>query len=273
LIFLISFEASFEQDMKQYWVILGKALLPALFALVGLFIVIVGLGRENPQTIWYLLSGVSTLLASVLWMMLVFGKLSAKQPGKVALLFILPAFALSFLIYKSINNALEFQAKEIAHIKVVIERLTKIREAQLAYRDVHEQYAPTFEELLEFIKFGKYPVERRIGNADDSVAVAAGLVKIDTIYFDVLGYKFIETFPVDSLPFVPFAKDRIRFDMDAGFITSPEGIDMPVFAASTNYNVFLKDLYEMYGRLSVDSIIQVGSMAEPITTGNWRDIK
>jgi len=259
--------------MKHYWVILGKALLPTVFALVGLFILILGLSRENPQTIWYLLSGLSTLAFSILWMLLVFGKVKTRQPGRVSLLFIVPAFAMAFLIYRSINSSLEFQAKELQHIKVVIERLTKIREAQLAYRDVHLHYASTFEELLDFIKFGKYPVERRIGNADDSLAVAAGLVKIDTIYFDVLGYKFIETFPIDSLPFVPFAKDRIRFDMDAGFIISPEGIEMPVFAASTNYNVFLKDLYDQYGRLSVDSVIQVGSMAEPITTGNWRDIK
>jgi hypothetical protein len=259
--------------MNQFWVNFGKGLLPVLFGVIGIAVFFAGLSSESPQTVWFILSGLVIFTGSVLWFLFVFQFIKTNAPLKWSLVFLIPSLVLSVLIFRSISTSLEYREKEISRIKVIIERLTKIREAQLAFKDVHGVYASNFDILLDFVKTGVYPVERRVGNIDDSLAVAAGLVRIDTVFYSVLGYKYIETFPIDSLPFVPFSSPLVKFVMESDLILTPEGIEMPVFAASTNYNIFLKDLYASYGRLSVDSTIQVGSLTEPTTTGNWREIK
>ncbi|MFZ9701404.1 MAG: hypothetical protein ACO3AF_10050, partial [Flavobacteriales bacterium] len=197
---------------------------------------------------------------------------------KYAAVLFIPALLVMGGIVYSIRRSIRFEEIKVERETVIKNRLLKIREAQLAYKEVKGDYTNSFEELIDFLKNGKTVVVKVDGNIDDTLAVAQGRVKIDSIWVPILGLKYIETFPIDSLKYVPFAMDPEtrkptgeQFLLQAGRIETPEGLEVPVFAASTNYGIFLEDLLLEYGKFSMDSLIQVGSMTEPNTNGSWRN--
>jgi hypothetical protein len=260
----------------SYWI--SKLLIPALFAIAGLIMLLSGLKPEKFQSSLYLFSGFFMVAASIVWALLVVGKLSMPWVRKYAALLFIPAiFVMGGIVY-SIRQSIRFEEIKTERENIIKNRLMKIREAQLAYKEVKGEYADNFIDLIDFLKNGKTVVVKVDGNIDDTLAVAQGRVKIDSIWVPILGLKFIETFPLDSLKFVPFAMDPEtkqptgeQFILEAGKIETPEGLQVPVFAASTNYGIFLEDLLKEYGKFSMDSVIQVGSMTEPNTNGSWRN--
>jgi hypothetical protein len=98
------------------------------------------------------------------------------------------------------------------------------------------------------------------------------LVKIDTTWVAVLGNKFMVDFPLDSLPFVPYAASGTQFNMAADQL-DVDGTLLPVFEATAPYAAFLGKLYTENGYIAPpeDSLIRVGSLTEPTTTGNWKE--
>lgn len=260
----------------SYWI--SKLLLPGLFALAGFVMLVTGLNPGKFQSFWYLTSGIFMLLGSVIWGLLVAGKLSMPWVRKYAAVLFIPALLVMGGIVYSIRRSIRFEEIKVERETVIKNRLLKIREAQLAYKEVKGEYTNSFEDLIDFLKNGKTVVVKVDGNIDDTLAVAQGRVKIDSIWVPILGLKYIETFPIDSLKYVPFAMDPEtrkptgeQFLLQAGRIETPEGLEVPVFAASTNYGIFLEDLLLEYGKFSMDSLIQVGSMTEPNTNGSWRN--
>jgi len=260
----------------SYWI--SKLLLPGLFILAGLAMLLTGLKPGKIQSPWYVVSGFLLIFCSVVWSLLVTGKLKMPWVRKYAALIFIPALVIMGGIVLSIQKSLRFEEIKIERENIIKNRLLKIREAQLAFKEVNGKFADNFKDLIEFLKNGKTLVVKVDGNVDDTLAVAQGKVKIDSIWVPVLGLKYIQTFPLDSLRLVPFAMDPTtkkptgeEFLIEAGEIETPEGLKVPVFAASTNYGIFLEDLLLEYGKFSMDSLIQVGSMTEPTTNGSWRD--
>jgi len=260
----------------SYWI--SKLLLPGLFTLAGLVMLLTGINPSKPQSVWYGLSGFFMVSCSMVWALLVTGKLTMAWVRKYAALIFIPGLVVMGGIILSIRKSIRFEEIKIERENIVKNKLMKIREAQLAYKEVKGEFADNFKDLIEFLKNGKTLVVKVEGNVDDTLAVAQGRVKIDSLWVPVLGLKYIETFPIDSLRYVPFAMDPStkkptgeEFLIEAGKIETPEGLQVPVFAASTNYGIFLEDLLLEYGKFSMDSLIQVGSMTEPTTNGSWRD--
>ena len=260
----------------SYWI--SKLLIPSLFALTGLFMLFTGLKPGKYQSALYVFSSFLMVAGSAVWILLVTGKLSMPWVRKYAALIFIPALIVMGGIVYSIRQSIRFEEIKVERENVIINRLLKIREAQLAYKEVKGEFANNFSALIDFLKNGKTFVVKVDGNIDDTLAVAQGRVKIDSIWVPILGLKYIETFPLDSLRYVPFALDPEtrkpsgeEFLLEAGKLETPEGLEVPVFAASTNYGIFLEDLLKEYGKFSVDSVIQVGSMTEPTTNGSWRN--
>ena len=257
--------------MRDLLINLSKLIVPGLFALLGIFVLSISFESGQGQSLKFILAGIMMLLFSVLWATVVLGVLKLKVPKIVGYGLVPVTILLLFLVYRSIQSSIEFYDLQDARTEVVKTKMLKIREAQLAYKEGKNSFAPNFDSLVDFLRYGKVPVIKEFGNLDDSVQVAQGLARRDTTWVSPMGHNFVKTFPIDSMPYIPYNPERKTFSLEADLLYTDEGAEVPVFALSANYDDFLLDLRQDYGRLRLDSIIQVGSLAEPITTGNWRD--
>jgi hypothetical protein len=257
--------------MKNYMLYFNKLVIPAIFLLLGVILLAANADPSKPQSIWFVFAGVMIVIFSLLWILITLQVLNGKNWFIYTIIISIPALFLAYRNYATIADELKFKELEAARFEVIKQRLIKIREAQIAYKSAKGTYCKSFDELIDFVMNGKVPVVKQIGNADDSVAVAQGLVRIDTNWVPVIGKAYIVTFPVDSLRWVPFAKEGTEFFMDAGELQTGENLTSPVFVASANYKDFLGDLYKSYNRIVPDSTIQVGSMEQVTTNGSWRE--
>lgn len=249
----------------------NKLIIPIIFLLLGILLLATNSNPSQPQSVWFVVAGVMIIIFSLLWILLTLQILNGKNWLIYTIIISLPALFLAYRNYSTIADELKFKELEAARFEVIKQRLIKIREAQIAYKSAKGLYCQNFDELIDFVKNGNVPVVKQIGNADDSVAVAKGLVRIDTNWVPVIGKAYTVTFPVDSLRWVPYAEAGTEFFMDAGELQTGENITSPVFVAIANYKDFLSDLYKSYSRIVPDSTIQVGSMDQVTTNGSWRE--
>lgn len=158
---------------------------------------------------------------------------------------------LSFFIVRGIYLPIQFNKEKKHRYSFVIERLKDIRTAQTAYKSVNGKYTPSFDTLIAFVKNGNFSLIKQIGNTEDSLAV----IVRDTILVPVRDSIFPSSYPVDSLPFVPFGEGA-KFDMKAGEIEKGK--------------VMVK-VFEVIDTAPFDpeQVLKVGSMTEPSNAGNW----
>ena len=190
-----------------------------------------------------------------------------------------------FLIIKSIQKPLTFNAEQKRRYDVTIQRLKDIRTAQIAFRSEHKRYTGSFDTLIDFLKTGEFRVVRIIGDLDDSATVSAGKIIRDTIMIPVLDSLFKKGYPVDSLRYVPFPKGielkpglrNIEFEMGTNNITAGN-VTVNVFEAKVTNNVLLFDLDpQLLFNFNVDRELKtgypglrVGSLTETTNNaGNW----
>lgn len=172
-----------------------------------------------------------------------------------ALKIILPiaVLVLSYFLYESVASRVRYE-KEVQRVEEkVINRLKDIKTAQMVYKEIHGVFAPNFEVLISAIKTEKIPLIKQEGELIDSTSV----VKMDTTYVSIIGPegRFPEGFVVDSLPFVPLS-DKVQFTINAGFVDK-NGVKVPVF------------LVEDPKPFNKKRALRVGSMDEPVYSGNW----
>lgn len=187
----------------------------------------------------------------------------------------LAVLVLGYLVYDSINSRIVFEKETTKRSKIVQERLIDIRAAQLAYKSIKGEYTNSFDSLLNFVKYGKMPIIKQIGDAEDSIAVAQGLVIRDTTYVNVIDTLFskssmknrIRKFEIDSMPYIPFSGGE-KFALDAGEIEKNK-VKVKVFEAFASYKQILKGLDTKKHNIKLQDGLRVGSMKEPSTSGNW----
>ncbi len=170
---------------------------------------------------------------------------------------------LVYFVYDSIRRPIRFLNEKEMREAVVIDRLKDIRSAQVAYRSVYSEYTGDFDTLVDFIRYGKLPIIRKIGDAEDTLAV---LIR-DTTYvsvFDSLFRKRTSGY-VDSLPFIPFSGGE-KFHLQAGKIERSR-VMLPVFEAFAANRFFLKGLNPDY--FDPEEGLSVGNMDAPTIDGNW----
>jgi hypothetical protein len=165
---------------------------------------------------------------------------------------------LIYLVYDSVSGPMK-ELKEIEkREKAVIARLEKVRDAELAYKDVKGVFTKDWDELIEFIKVGKFKVLIKEGDEDDSTSV----VRYDSIFVSIKDSLF-KNFNVDSLAFVPYGiEGGLKFQLDAGTITQNE-VTVQVFEAK-DPKPFSKT------RQQEKNALKVGSMTDATYSGNWQ---
>ena len=195
--------------------------------------------------------------------------------------------ALGYFCVESINKPIRFQEQQAKRQKAVVEKLEQIRDVQVAYKSVFNKYTGNFDTLINFIKNDSLPLVKKEGSLTDSMleagiteikALAMGIISRDTIRVSVKDSLFKASFPVDSLPFIPFVEGDEKFQMAAGIVTTGSGIKVQVFEAKVHNNIYLKGLekqeiinlsdktqkLERYPGLKVGSLEEANNNA-----GNW----
>jgi len=169
---------------------------------------------------------------------------------------------LSYMVYQTIETPIKFQQEKKKRYAKVIERLKDIRTAEFTYRTVHNKYTGDFDTLINFLKTDSIPVVKKIGSIPDSLldsittadAIKMGLIVRDTIYMHVAD-TILKGKSYDSLRYVPFT-NKAEFKLDAGQI-KVSGTWQDVFEAKDSKP------------FDPTQVLQVGSMTEVSTSGNW----
>ena len=121
--------------------------------------------------------------------------------------------------------------------------------------------------LIDFVGNDSIAVVKAIGEVPDTMsledAIKAGIASRDTQYVGVMDTLFLtqsedertSPFNLDSMRFVPFT-GKTEFKLEAGFVER-SSVEVPVFQATDSRPFDTRD------------ILQVGSMSDPKTNGNW----
>lgn len=189
----------------------------------------------------------------------------------IHIVLIILIIVISYAVYYSISKKIEFHKEVVKRTKVVQKRLTKIKDAQVLYKHAHQEFCKPMSKLINFIKYDSIPIIKSYGTRPDSVltdaeAVKMGIIERDTLMIavkDTLNWKM----PIDSLAYIPFSKGK-KFDLDAGIISRGR-VKVSVFMAFASYKDILNGLDLTYSSIKPEEGLQIGSMKDPILTGNW----
>ncbi len=195
---------------------------------------------------------------------------------------------LGYLIVESIMRPIRFLKEVEVRENAVIHRLEDIREAEKAYKDVYKRYTGSFDTLEMFLKNDSFPVTKAIGTIPEDYleeygleiakakALQEGIITRETSKRQVLDSLFGETYPIDSIRYVPYT-NHVQFEIEASEILTSSNLMVQVTEVRAYYDDFLKGLNKQLivnykdqkVKLSGFPGIKFGSMEEGTLSGNW----
>ncbi|WP_282037438.1 hypothetical protein [Saccharicrinis aurantiacus] len=193
---------------------------------------------------------------------------------------------LAYAVVESVQKPIRFQKSHEMRSTEVIERLKDIRTAQVAYKTRYDKYTGSFDTLINFVKTDSLQLVKKEGSLSDSLveagwteekALKVGLISRDTIAVGVADSLFADSYPIDSLRYIPFT-DGEQFELGAGIVLTGSGVKVQVFEAKVENNVYLNGLEEQEvinlndkaRKLERYAGLKVGSLEETNNNaGNW----
>jgi len=189
---------------------------------------------------------------------------------------------LSFMLFQSIRKPLAFNRERDQRLEAAIDRLSDIRRAQLAFKEIHGYFTGSFDSLIHFISMDSFIVQSKTGLFDpnelfEKEAIERGLVKVSENHISVLDSLFDQGYKVDSIRYVPIANDN-EFIMDAGIVTTASNVKVHVFEVYVLFETLFADLDPQLTanfisereRISGFPGLKIGSLFEISNhTGNW----
>ncbi len=195
-------------------------------------------------------------------------------------------FVLSYFIWQSIDEPIQFKRHKKKRYKATIQRLKDIRTAEVAFFAVHGKYTGDFDTLVNFVKNDSIPIVKAIGSVPDDMtekeALKKGIISRDTSYIGTLDSLYRDNYPIDSLPYVPYGGGA-KFVLGAkvleiGSKVNETVLKVPVFEAKVLNRVLLKGLNKQL-RINLDDEafkmdkypgLKVGSLETNVNNaGNW----
>src|SRR5210317_2132900 len=90
----------------------------------------------------------------------------------IQIVLFLVAVVLTYFIYKSIQRPITFEKAKDARYEATVAKLKDIRKAQLAYKDVYDQFTGSWDTLINFVATDSIRNVRAIGELTDSMIEA-----------------------------------------------------------------------------------------------------
>ena len=220
------------------------------------------------------------LTIGIVWLIDKFVPRKAK-PVIHLLLWVLIIF-LGYITFMSVYREIQFNQLKDKRYVTVIKRLQKVRDVQLAYKDVTGTYADSFEKLVRFVDTAQVPITQRRDTlvldeertrAFGGVETMKTLTLIDTLSYYSVKDSIFKSKDYKNMMYVGVGKEGAKFNIQSGTLD-----DIPVFEVSVDKAVVL-DGQEKYlidkekQAVSIAGVkgekIKVGSMEEITTSGNW----
>jgi len=171
---------------------------------------------------------------------------------------------LGYELFNTVKEVVVFNKEKAIRDEATIDRLKLIRRVQLAHKTEKNQYAGTFDSLKLFALNGNYTILTKIGDPNDSTIVA----RTDTSFTSILDSLFKGDKTIaNELDIIPHSGGA-KFSLQAGKITKND-IEIPAFEVKAPYKAIYNGLVEKYYAAKLDQSMQVGSMADATTSGNW----
>ncbi len=199
----------------------------------------------------------------------------------IQIVLVLVIIGLAYLLYREFATPVEFSAIQSQREEAVVNRMKDIRAAQRAYRTAYQRFTPSMDSLIAFVMHDSLIYERAIGSADDSAAVARGLIREQfkmAVRDTTFAGRNLTDNDIEQFRVIPYS-DGKEIIMDAGTLETGSGVTIQVFEARAPYKDFLE--IEGYHQELVNLIdnrktlerypgVQVGSMREATNeAGNW----
>ena len=251
-----------------------------------------------------LFAGLALILSAVLAMPAVLDRIPQK-PYRV--LMAAGVIGAAYFFMASTNSVLDeeqFLADQKAVNAITIQRLTDIRDAQLAYKDVHGEFTDSFDTLLAFINAPLVPLNFSIGSFHDTLpeamcyeegyvirradvpGVAAELgwdeqSLLDSITADAVAYKVRDTlytsfFAENFVEEKRTDKKLPKVDLDSLSFSPTSGERFMIDTTYVNQSGLRVSAIKVqdptpFGRANVKKdTLRFGSLVEAHTDGNWR---
>lgn len=189
--------------------------------------------------------------------------------GKLVLNIILglAVIALTFYLYKIIQDPIQFEKSKTKRYDKAIERLEVVKRAQFAYKDKTGKFAQNWNALITTLKNDSIAEVKITGNPDDLEADSTLVVTYDTTMISLKDKYFSDGYPLDSIQYIPYSGGK-TFNINAGEIeVGAARIKVPVFEVSVDEETLLSGLSEDY--MDRSKTLQLGSMSEATYNGNW----
>lgn len=243
-----------------------KFFFPVIEIILGIYLLLL-----TGQSHMFVIAGVA-IIASGLFTGLFIANIIGKGVN-FAFQFVILLIAAYFAYqdYNSVDSDLRFARKKQKIEALTIQKLKDIRTAEIAYRETYNRYMGDLDSLVLFVKTDSIVEIRAIGDKPDSLttaeAIKLGVISRDTFKVAVIDAKFINIpeaalkkrkfeFNPDEMIYAPFSGKK--FLANAGVIEVSGGVKRFVFE--------VKDPEPI-----AQPALQVGSMTEPHTNGNWKE--
>ena len=207
---------------------------------------------------------------------------------------------LTYAIYNSVQEPVQFQKDAKARENVGIQRLKDIRTLQDAFKGKHGHFTASIDSLVDFYNNGQITITRMIGSMDDSAAVAntealkkknKKITNEELLAYYEKGMNLVLSidmaipvkdtllkradFKVEDLKTIPFSGNPIIMD---AVVKQVSGVDVPLFEACMPFDdilVGLKRQYIVNLKCEAEDMgrypgLKVGSVDAPNNNaGNW----
>ncbi|MFT4804256.1 MAG: hypothetical protein ACJAZK_000839 [Psychroserpens sp.] len=229
--------------------------------------------------------GLIALTIGIVWLIDKFVPKKLKPVLNIAL-WVLIVF-LGYLTFMSVYGEIKFNKLKDDRYKVVIAKLKDIRDSELAHKTVTGKFTDDYGKLVSFIEIGKFTITQRRDTTviDEELTKRFGGVEMtkSLILIDTLGYVSVKDslFGADTryktmmnLP-EGIGESGTKINLKAGILPAT---NIPIFEASVDKDIILFDqdknlVAKEKEVMSVDGVrgpkLQVGSMQEADTKGNW----
>lgn len=188
---------------------------------------------------------------------------------------------LGYLVYDSIKAPVAFKKRRDMRYRAAIAKLIKIRDAEMAYKTVNNEYTGDFAKLFEFLDTGRFVLTSR----RDTVFKVYDKVyridkEVDSVIVDTLGFRSVKdslfkNYDYHKLENVPFTEGK-KFQLKADTLEKNAMLN-PVFYARVSKEVLLNGMNrqlvkeETINRTAEvqGKYVQVGDLKKITTNGNW----
>ncbi len=189
----------------------------------------------------------------------------------INIILLLAVVGLSYMLYDSIAEPIEFKEAWKARETKVKTQLEKIRTAQVAYKNIVGEYAPTFDTLQKVLSTEEFVVRSVIGDPDDP---NAKLIITET---RVNALDSMTRLGIDlaDIRYVPYT-DNQEFDLTAKVLDEYQNAkNIPVLQVSVRIKDYMgpwadPDFSKYDANYKPNYTTKFGDLTRPSTDGNWR---